>query len=317
MKKKSELIVVDIETFYSYFCVVNYDVNTKQYVNFEICREVNDLALMKKYYGALKKTDYLVTFNGLDFDWPILDWILNQKTVSAKMIYKYTQKIIQAPVKDKWKYRPKFNKIGQIDLFKLNHYDRFGISLKYLQFTTNWKKMQDLPYHHGDDLSRIQEKEVLLYCVNDVDSTYHFFKECKDKIALRFKLSKAYSKNMVNLPDAQMGESIVLHKYADAVGKDPKELSKLRTHRDIVHIKDIIFKYVNFKTAEFNTVLTQFKNIIIDSVNSEFKIEQSFRSTQYDFGLGGIHSSKIGVFDEDDEYIIRDWDVKMVASKTA
>lgn len=307
MKRKSKIIITDIETMASLFVVVNKNKQDDSYSIFEISDTNNQLEEMKAYYGSLNKNDYMVTYNGLDFDWPILDWILKQKKVKASHIYKYTQKLIESD--EKWKFKPNHNKISQIDLFKLNHYDRLGVSLKYLQFTTRWKTMQDIPYHHSQHLTRFQELEVIDYCINDVDSTDHFLNECKDKIKLRFELSKKFNKNMLNDSDTNIGKFIALSGYCETANKNQQVVKALRTYRSEIKIKDIIFDYVKFKTPEFNDVLNQFKSTIVNKSTADFKIQKEFKGVTYDFALGGIHSAQVGVFEDNDDYIIRDWDV--------
>lgn len=311
MNNKAKIIVFDIECYYNFFCVVNYDVKKDTYVIFEISETNNQLAQMKKYYNSLSKKDYLVGFNSLDYDWPILDWILKQKKLKPNNIYKYSQKIIGADFKEKWKFRPKFNSIGQIDLYKIHNYgnQNKSCSLKYLQFTTRWKKMQDLPYYHGSDLTRAQELELIKYCINDVDSTKHFMDLSKNQLNLRFKLSKKYKKNLINYSEPKISSYILLDKYCTKTGKDPNKIRKLRTHRNEIILKDVILPYINFKTEEFKDVLKQFKNIILTSDNSEFKIKKEFRGISYDFGKGGIHASDIGSFEKSSNELVKDYDV--------
>lgn len=303
----NNIIVTDIETFSDYFCVVNYDTKKKTYHVFEICDEVNDLKKMKKYYNQFDKTDYMVTYNGIDFDYPILYWILNQQKVRAENIYNYTQKIIES--EEKHLYRVRYPKISQLDLYKIWHYDNKSkrTSLKYLEFTTRWGKLQDIPYKHYHSTTRKQQQEIAAYCINDVDATNHFLIASMDKIKLRFQLSKQYKINFLNMPDPTIGSELMLKLYSDKLGLNKHDVKKVNTAIRKIHGKDIVFPYINFKTIAFQKLLTFYKSrYILDTDDIGYSIQSDI---EYVYGKGGIHASDKGIFKSNNDYLIIDCDV--------
>lgn len=304
-----KVIVTDIETFKNYFCVVNYDTNEKKYVIFEICSEVNDHDKMKRYYGSLSKKDYMVTFNGIDFDYPVLHWILKQKIVTARIIYQFVQKMIHS--EEKWRFRIKYPKIGMLDLYKIWHFDNDArrTSLKYLEFTTRWHRLKDIPYHHSQELERDEQKEVALYCVNDVDATNHFLQFSKDKINLRFKMSKKYGIDFTNMPDSTIGSELMLHLYCKKTGLNKNTVRKSGgTEHDAIVISEILFDYLKFENDIFKKAYEFFEKQVI---HAESKIEfvTNIDGIDYVYGLGGLHASAEGSFLTTDTHKIIDCDV--------
>jgi hypothetical protein len=161
----------------------------------------------------------------------------------------------------------------------------------------------------------------------------------KDKLKLREKFSNKYGLDLTNANDPKIGSELILHLYCKKTGKNPKDVVKLRTYRSSIDIGKCIFDYVEFKTPEFNAVLDFFKKKTITSTKGAFseispkemgslakyaskksdswsvknqhflKVNTIFNDFQYDYGTGGIHGSKQGLFKSDDKYVIMDSDV--------
>ena len=85
-------------------------------------------------------------------------------------------------------------------------------SLKWIEFSINHPKVQDLPYKFDRPLKSSQFDEVIEYCKNDVNATRKFAEECRDLIKLRISQDKQYpSLRLLNKPDSSVGEQMFLH----------------------------------------------------------------------------------------------------------
>ena len=90
-------------------------------------------------------------------------------------------------------------KIGQIDLFKMHHWDNPAkrSSLKWIQYSMDWENMLDMPIHHETEIKTLEEIDTILnYNINDVKSTKEIFKRSTEQIQLRKELTKTYGVNL-------------------------------------------------------------------------------------------------------------------------
>lgn len=321
---KKYVVVYDIETLKSCFTYIGVDIETKEEFKFVIHKDRFELEALVKHLQQCKAQ---VGFNNLNFDYPIIHLILNRyKYWVANIftaqeiideIYAKAQEIISNQNTPGYfsSIRDKDVIIPQLDLFKIWHYDNKArmTGLKALQISMNYPNVLDMPIDHTN--ANIQESdipEILEYNLNDVLATLFFFEKSKGKVDLRNKIRDKYGIVCRNYSDSKIGESLILKLYCDKTGKDSWEVRKLRTHRDIIYIKDVIFDYISYKSKEFNELLDFFKNVTVkDGVTKNlFKKSVIYKGFQYDYGVGGIHGCiKPGVYSSDSEYIIIDVDV--------
>ena len=140
-----------------------------------------------------------------------------------KEIYKFAQETIARTDRNEFqKYAPRQLKIGQIDLFKMNHWDNRAkmSSLKWIQYSMDWENVEEMPHPHYE---RIVDREtldmVVKYCINDVRSTKAIFtmtdskgnKVMVSQINLRAKLSETYNVNLLSASEPKISKEIFLH----------------------------------------------------------------------------------------------------------
>lgn len=311
-------LIYDVETYKNFFCnVLKYK---GKYKVFEISSRKDDSLEM---YRFLKKNKnyYFTGFNNVKFDAQVLElFIKNIKDFEfldgeqrANKMYEYAQLVIDKSRNGEF---PPFTEHKltnkQIDLFLINHYNNMArmTSLKWLEFRMNWKKVQDLPYHHTAELEESMFDPVIVYCKNDVDATEEFRGHCEKIVSLRFSQVKQYDNEALrNKSDSSIGEYIFLDKMSDYLGVDKKELRSKRTHRSSIKFKDIILPYIQFKTVDFQRVLEKFKTIEITSENPTFAHSVNYQGMKYDLGLGGLHASRVNtVYNTDSQGVILDSD---------
>lgn len=320
--------IYDIETYPNLFCVV-FNNNGDETI-YEISARKNDYEELLDFYNS-DNVRYAIGFNNVRFDAQILHYlVLNRKKFSVlqgsslvKEIYAFAQKVIdsgrieQFPPYAEWHFT-----VPQIDLFLINHYNNKNkmTSLKWIEFSINHDKVQDLPYKFDRPLHSSTFDEVIEYCKNDVRATRKFADENKDLIKLRIQQNKEFEGlNLLNKPDSSVGEQMFLHFMSESMGVDKKELKEKRTHRGEIPVKDIILPYINFKTPEFKSVLDYYNNSTFGKMSYNDKKEYKkvslerkvkYKGISYEFGEGGIHASwENKIFEVDDNHIIIDIDV--------
>jgi hypothetical protein len=322
-EQEKTFIIYDIETFKKFFCVVfKYQ---GRYLTFEISeRKDQEIELKAFLRKGIKNGWYFVGFNNIRFDAQVLQWILDKghKVLQgmsgdkkAKEIHAFAQEVI---IKTSMKQFPPYPEYKldnkQIDLFLQNHYNNKArsTSLKWLEYSMNWKKVQDLPHKHDDETLGVDTFDPIIeYCINDVDATDEFFGRCGKLLELRFAQQEANPDlNVLNKSDSSIGEMLFLDMMAKKLNIPKKELKEKQTLHSSIKLAETIVPYVNFKTEEFKSVLEYFKNAEITQTNEAFKHKIMFQGIKYVYGTGGLHASWDNrVFKEDETHMILDLDV--------
>ena len=320
------LWVYDIETLKSCFTYSAINIDTLEKVQFVLHKDKWELEQLLNHLNECKGQ---VGFNNLNFDYPIIHWILrnnwgtyNYNSTQNRidfihLIYQEAQRIIEEQNK------PDFNSvvaikskdvlIPQLDLFKIWHYNNAArsTSLKALEISMNYPNVMEMPIDHTrDDITLDEIPSILDYNLNDVLATFEFYKKSLAKIELRKSLNKEYEIPCMNWSDSKIGEQLILKLYCDKTEKDVWEVKKQRTYRDKIRFKDCILNYIQFESKEFQELLTYFKSQTITQTKGSIAKSVIYKGFKYDYGTGGIHGCiESGVYESDDDYIIIDADV--------
>ena len=314
--EEKKFIVYDIETFISIFCVVfKYQ---SRYLTFEISERKNDTQKLVEFIRNGSKSGwYFVGFNNVRFDAQVIQWILDERRtdITCKEIHEFTQEVIEKANTKQFPPYPEYKiEFKQIDLFLINHYNNMNrsTSLKWLEYSMNWKKVQDLPYKHDQILSIDTFDPIIEYCKNDVDATDEFLGKCEKILELRFAQDEEHPDlNLLNKSDTSVGEVLFLDLMAEKLDIKKSILKKKQTHRSKIHLKDVILPYVNFKTDTFNKVLDYFKGVTITAEEPSFKHTVEYQGIEYVYGVGGLHASVSNkIVTPREGYSIIDADVK-------
>ena len=319
--------VYDLETYPNFFCGVFIN-ETEEYV-FEISGRKNDLDKLYKFYDV-KNIKYLIGFNCVRFDAQIMQFLIDDyhslKYLSARdlnqKIFDKAQEVIQKSNNNEFLPYPEWRiTVPQIDIYLMNHYNNknMATSLKWVEFSINYPKVQDLPFKFDLTLSPKNFDSVIKYCINDVKATRMFTKEKKneDLIKLRISQDKQYPElRLLNKSDSSVGETLFLKFMSESMGVDMRTLKQMRTHRSTIEVKDILLPYINFKTPEFQSALDFYKSStygIRDNKGEFLKLKKTvkYKGIDYEFAEGGLHASwENKIFEADDDYEIWDWDVE-------
>ena len=331
MKKKHW--VIDYETILNCIVLVAERHDSEERKVFVIHRYRNDIMELIAFLEECKQGHgFHITFNGLSFDGQITEFILLHAEVLlngdsqfiANEIYNYAQSVIDRQIDNGFpEYSEKDLSIPQIDVFKLNHWDNAAkrSSLKWIQYTMDWKNMQEMPIHHGQYIDTQEQIDMIVeYCINDVSSTKNILKLCKDQVALRKKLSGDYKLPLMSASEPKLAKEIFLQFLSKKTGINKYDLKQLRTRRSKIAIKDIILPYIKFEESVLQTVHNHFKTTVVENIDTTIemlilkgvgKYSIADRGVKIDFGLGGIHgASKPGIWESIDNMIIMSSDVQ-------
>lgn len=308
-------VVYDIETLSNCFTYTAINKDTKEVYKYVVWEDINDF---HPFLVHLSQCKGQIGFNNLNFDYPVLHYIIkNRESLIklsadqiAKKIYKEAQRIINNEyniIKDEDTFIP------QLDLFKIWHYDNKArmTSLKKLEIALNFPNVQDMPIHHSEKVkTKEQVDEILDYNENDVEATMLFYEKTKDKIELRKGLLNKYKLPCLNYPDSKIGEQLMLRLYCHYTNQDEDKIKKLRTRRNLFKFSECIPDYIQFQTPEFNELLSYLKGIEVTELKESFKYSFEYNGFTFDLGTGGIHGCiKAGVYKSDEKFIIVDADV--------
>ena len=307
--------VYDIETISNLFTYTAINRDTKEVVKYVIWGGLNELYSLLVHLSACKG---LIGFNSLNFDYPVIHYIIKERDKLiqmdgdkiAKLIYKKAQSVISqeySMVKEEEVLIP------QLDLFRIWHYDNKArmTSLKKIEINLHFPNVQDMPYDHTTKIKTSEQvQEILDYNLNDVEATLVFYEKTRDKIELRRGLLQKYGLPCLNYPDSKIGEQLMLKLYCHYTEQNEDEVKRKRTYRNLFKFSECIPEYIKFKTPEFNQLLDYLKGIEVTELKESFKYSFEYNGFTFDLGTGGIHGCiKAGVYESTDNEIIVDADV--------
>ncbi len=317
--------VMDYETLTNCFTGVFEHYKTQEteiYVIHDLRNDLNEFISFLKQ-NILNK-EWHISYNGLAFDGQVTHYILDNHQgwldksgcEIANIIYKYAQRCIQkSNNKEFADYAPWKMKIGQIDIFKMHHWDNPAkrSSLKWIQYSMDWENILDMPIHHDTKITTKEEIDTILkYCINDVKSTKEIYNRSKSQIGLRKELTKTYGINLFSASEPRISKEIFGYFLTRKLNIQKRDLKNLRTYRDVIKISDIVLPYVKFTSPEFNLLLERFKSLEVDanSLKGSFKYSINYKDVKTDFGLGGVHgAASKGIYESTDDMIIMSSDV--------
>ena len=318
--------VMDYETLRNCFIGVFEDVKSEHQEIFVCHKSKNDIVDLIHFLKRNQSlNEWHISFNGLAFDSQITEHILRNEDQLiygygdgeeiARWIYGKAQETIQRSNDREFAmFSPRDLSIRQIDIFKLNHWDNPAkrSSLKWIQYTMDWKNIIDMPIHHTSEVESSQIPEIIRYCINDVKSTKKIMHLSKEQINLRKALTEEYDIDLFSASEPRISKELFLHFLSKETGIKKYDLKQMRTQRDQIVFKDIILPYIEFKTATFQNLLKKFQEVVLypGETKGGFKYSVQYKGVKTDYGLGGIHGARSSkVYNSTDDMIIMSSDV--------
>jgi hypothetical protein len=318
--------VMDYETLSDCFVAVfeHYKTNeTKTFVVHDLQNDFDEFINFLK--ENIENKEWHISYNGLAFDAQVTHYILDNYEQwdadlsgceIATIIYNYAQYCIQKSNNKEFSDYPQWKmKIGQIDLFKLHHWDNPAkrSSLKWIQYSMDWQNILEMPIDHTTKITTKEELDTVIeYCINDVQSTKEIFNRSKSQIKLRKELTDTYGINLYSASEPRISKELFGYYLTQKLNIPKRDLKNMRTYRTTIKISDIILPYISFTSPEFQMLHERFKSLEVDAskLKGSFKYSVNYKDVKTDFGLGGVHgAAKKGVYESNDDMIIMSSDV--------
>ena len=274
------LVYCDTEVYSNYFlaCFKNESGKTIMLDSFE--GQKLDIEKLKR----ILKTCTIVTFNGINYDLPILHKAM--RGASCQEIKNLSDYIIKEDGKPRVLESPVCK---HIDLFKIIPN---VVSLKGCGARINVKTIQDLPFDPDEPISENMREDLKTYCLNDLNITESLFNKLSDALDLRRSLSAEYKIDVMNKSDQLIGETILKYYLL-------KKGVNVFRRENIKPFKYILPDFIQFKNQVFNTLLETIKPIYFKVGTSGRVLNENallsavvFNKNKYQFGIGGLHSKE-------------------------
>ena len=313
MTAPKQTLALDCEVYSNYFLAQFKSIETGKVRAFEI---FDGCEFDKDTVRQILKSYRIVTFNGINFDMPLLTMALcGQSTNQIKAV---CDAIIQRQLKH-WQTEREFGfttvACDHIDLIETT--PGVAISLKLYGARLHSKKLQDLPIDPAASISPDQRRLLREYCVNDLDTTIDLWKVVTnpkdDIIKTREMLSAEFDIDLRSKSDAQIAEAMIKSRVASLKGS-PVSRSNVPTGTAYKYHAP---KFIKFQHLALRAMLQEVLNAdfvvddkgqirLPDSLATRIELGQS----KYQMGIGGLHScekSKAHVADANT--LLRDRDV--------
>lgn len=270
-------------------------------VVFEISNRKNESRELIEFFRMIANSDsYVVTFNGLGFDYPIWHMLMKMGYSSAQPLYEKAQSIITSPDDDRFAHLvyPSDRYFKVLDIYRMKHYTNKArsTSLKALEFSMRMDNISDLPFPVGTVLNSEQIDKLIKYCRHDVEATLLFMNECASEIDFRFNLIPRLGEEVVNADDTKIGAEIFRMELEKAgvqcyeygqTGRKPKQ-----THRDKLVLRDAILPWIELETPGFKRILEFLRGQVITETKGVFEgLIASEYGLDVVFGTGGLHAA--------------------------
>ena len=316
--------VMDYETLSNCFLAVFEDIKSEDQEIFVMHESKNQII---ELIGFLERNiafnEWHVSYNGIGFDSQVTEYILRNKDQLlimegdeiAEFVYGKVQEIIRRQNEGEFlEFSPRDLQIRQVDVFKLNHWDNPAkrSSLKWIQFSMDWKNIIDMPIHHSSDIKAHQIYSIITYCINDVKSTKRIMQLSKEQINLRKTLTEEYNIDLFSASEPRISKELFLHFLSKQTGIKKYDLRQMRTYRSKIVVNNIILPYIQFKTATFENLLQKFQEVVIypGETKGGFKYSVQYKGVKTDYGLGGIHGARESkVYESTEDMVIMTSDV--------
>jgi hypothetical protein len=327
-------ILLDIECFPNLFLLGFKDYKTKEGQIFEISKQQNDL---EKIVDWCKKFEgFVITFNGIHYDQPVLSYICYHSTELenypaeqiADKIHDFSSYIINNDFIDN-KYKYYFKNWIPVDVYL--HWSRMlrlskKISLKSLGIQINYPVIQELPYPPGSYLNKKQIEEVRNYnYIHDLGIldkllTHPIYLQGKPttiekEIALRRDIKKEYetSPYIYSWDAPKIASELLLSFKAK---KENKKLWILKKELKDLSEEDYIalpLQNPNFKLLVFQNLFKRFEKVNQNNdrgFSEEVILIHGDTRLKISYGLGGIHNiMKNEIYKSTDNHIVKTSDV--------
>ena len=287
------MLVVDIESFPDLFLVAFLEPANGEVMSLS-ARSGPLSAEQREILADLMQSNTTVSFNGKDFDLPILALAMaggtvdDVKALSNELIK--TSRVSWKICKDRSIVVPEtWDHIDLIDVAPGK------ASLKLYGARLGVEHVQDIPYDPnepvGDDGVRVVED----YCANDLRTTWALYQALKGQVDLRIAMGKQYGGDFRSLGDAAIAEKIILNGVAALGGQTRKKKEPTESTFRLRNPGIVTFASAELSDLFARLLATEF------TVNSQGRVcfpkdiegrDIQIGGGRYRIGIGGMHSNE-------------------------
>lgn len=304
--------VTDSECYVNYWSLAFQDVDTGAITLFE---KWNDSELDMKGIARMFKKYRVITFNGINYDMPMIALAMTGATNGE--LKQASDTIIMSDMKP-WQFYDHYNVslpgwIDHIDLMEVSPGSPQRPSLKLYGGRLHYKTMMDLPYSPDDRITEEKRDTMVRYLGNDLGLTRAKYFELKEGIELRAHMSDEYGVDLRSKSGPQIAESVIK--------VEVERLTKKRLYRPEARPRTFRYTapdYISYQTEQLQRMFEIVTNAPF-VVNSKLVVEIppalddltiKFGDSVFRMGLGGLHSSESRkTYVTDDEFELIDADV--------
>lgn len=305
-----QTLILDLEIYRDYFLAMFRNVATGNVRAFELYDgQPLDVATIK----VILRSYRLVTFNGANFDVPLL--MLALKGANNALIKKACDSIINNNLRG-WQFERQWEvavprSLDHIDLIEVAP---GTASLKIYGGRMHCKRMQDLPIEPDASIAPEQRAVLVEYCANDLVTTQDLYEKLLPQIELRHRMSDEYGIDLRSKSDAQIAEAVIGHQVARILQSEVKR-PEVKAGTRFTYRPP---KFIQFTTPDLQYVLeelTRERFVVPDSGKVMMpkwlqETEINLGNSVYRMGIGGLHSSEQSVAHlADDDTVLVDRDV--------
>lgn len=303
-------LILDLEIYRDYFLAMFRNVKTGNVRAFELFDgQLLDVATIK----SILKSYRLVTFNGANFDIPLL--MLALKGANNAIIKKACDSIINNNLRG-WQFERQWDVVVPKDL---DHIDLIEVapgtaSLKIYGGRMHCARMQDLPIEPDASITLADRVVLREYCANDLVTTQDLYERLLPQLELRHNMSEEWALDLRSKSDAQIAEAVIGRKVSEILQRDIKRPEVAAGTR------------FNYRPPAFIQFATPTLQDVLERLRVErFVVPDSGKVTMpkwlqdtaieigtsvYRMGIGGLHSSEQSTAHvADDDTILVDRDV--------
>ena len=223
--------VYDVEIFPNCFhcCVKNTE--TGQLYKFEISERRNQLTDVVDFFRLQPIEDYFRMFCGYNnhhYDDVIINYMIDYRDKLAGLPYwRICQSLFNLSstiVGDeegsreklkRWKYAHYFQ---SMDLLTMQFSQKLRVGLKTMQVTMHYKNVYEYEGDFDKPLPKDEIDNMILYNINDVESTEELLNRLKDQIELRLFIEQEHGIDCLSMDSVKMAETFLLEKYSERSG---------------------------------------------------------------------------------------------------
>ena len=299
------MYTLDIESYPNFFLVAFKDDTV---INFPTFSKLSDTAIAEIKHLL---ESVIVTFNGNNYDMPMLAYALSGATVED--LNKLSNTIIEKGQPGWMTYEQ-----SRITPLTVDHIDikeptaGVMVSLKIYGGRIHAPRLQDLPLPPDTILTKEDANNIIKYCENDLDTTRLLYDMQTEQFKLRRKMTKTYGTDMRSKSDAQVAEAVFRTELAKrkVYAKRQYTFEKKFSYRkpNWLKCRTPILRRIVDAACEPGLFELSPKNKLVlpDTLNKPFELF----GRKYKFGVGGLHSQeKKQAVVPDSDHILFDLDV--------